>query len=543
MANKRPKGLAGRGLRIAQAAKNSKTAPGAAREIVRTALEAKLLALLGPILPIAIGVVAAIAAAFVGCLLLALVLLTLVAGSSAQSSSCTPPAGAAVDTQLAASGLPVRVTGKPTQLEVAVTIYVVGVRLGGDERVLLAGMETGLAESTLQNIGYGDAAGPDSRGVFQQRDPWGSLQSRLNVAESAVRFYKKPPDGQGAIDLARHNKSMSAHMIAQSVQRSAFSDGSNYLKQRTAALSWIAKAKRFLATGGNANQVQTQNASTFTPASSNATSGTVKGRVSVFGPPTEKSEISADGKQIGNRPGIALYDKSKPGGRNENTLGKNYRVTVIYKGRPHTAVLPQIDVGPHPRTGRAVDVTGAGARKLGIPPSSFPTDTIGEAIPVDALNATADLAAVKQANCGGQENAVPTSGGPTGQIYTVTKTNPWLAKIPGSPYKCDRRVMADLIYLIHKYKLQVTDCHNPSGDHVAWGEHPMGIGVDIVPGRAADRGAAAGGRAATGRASAALDCAVRGEHGGGVADAGRAVVRQAQGAAMAPGFQHLLPAP
>jgi hypothetical protein len=104
-----------------------------------------------------------------------------------------------------------------------------------------------------------------------------------------------------------------------------------------------------------------------------AAGGSVRGRVSTFGPPTEAAGRTASGVSSAN-PGIALYDTKKPGGRGP-TLGHLFDVTI----GGHKATLRQIDVGPAPSTGRVIDVTGAGARKLGIDPRHFPTDSIGTA--------------------------------------------------------------------------------------------------------------------------------------------------------------------
>lgn len=47
---------------------------------------------------------------------------------------------------------------------------------------------TAMGESSLINKGYGDAAGPDSVGLFQQRDTWGSRSDRLQPARAAGFF-------------------------------------------------------------------------------------------------------------------------------------------------------------------------------------------------------------------------------------------------------------------------------------------------------------------------------------------------------------------
>lgn len=90
-----------------------------------------------------------------GALLLATVGLT-----SATSGTCGPAgparqvAGVDLDAeQLANAGLVVEVTA----------------RSGLPARAAVIAVATALQESSLRNLDYGDAAGPDSRGLFQQR--------------------------------------------------------------------------------------------------------------------------------------------------------------------------------------------------------------------------------------------------------------------------------------------------------------------------------------------------------------------------------------
>lgn len=47
---------------------------------------------------------------------------------------------------------------------------------------------TAMQESTLTVLDHGDAAGPDSRGLFQQRDSWGPLNVRMDPAGSTGLF-------------------------------------------------------------------------------------------------------------------------------------------------------------------------------------------------------------------------------------------------------------------------------------------------------------------------------------------------------------------
>ncbi len=52
---------------------------------------------------------------------------------------------------------------------------------------------TAIGESGLVNLAHGDAAGPDSRGLFQQRDngAWGTLADRMTPYIAATNFFDK----------------------------------------------------------------------------------------------------------------------------------------------------------------------------------------------------------------------------------------------------------------------------------------------------------------------------------------------------------------
>jgi hypothetical protein len=54
------------------------------------------------------------------------------------------------------------------------------------------GMMTAIGESNLVNVNYGDLAGPDSRGLFQQRanGAWGSYADRMNPRIAATNFFR-----------------------------------------------------------------------------------------------------------------------------------------------------------------------------------------------------------------------------------------------------------------------------------------------------------------------------------------------------------------
>lgn len=60
--------------------------------------------------------------------------------------------------------------------------------LSRDAQVL--GVQTAIQESTLRVLDHGDHVGPDSRGLFQQRDNWGPLEVRMDPLGSALLFFE-----------------------------------------------------------------------------------------------------------------------------------------------------------------------------------------------------------------------------------------------------------------------------------------------------------------------------------------------------------------
>jgi hypothetical protein len=56
-----------------------------------------------------------------------------------------------------------------------------------------------------------------------------------------------------------------------------------------------------------------------------------------------------------------------------------------------------------------------------------------------------------------------------------------IVAIPGMPgERIDRRILSDVLDLIGRFKVRVTDGYAPTG-HAANGEHPVGLAVDVVP--------------------------------------------------------------
>lgn len=99
---------------------------------------------------------------------------------------------------------------------------------------IVVALATAAQESTWVAVGHGDSAGPDSRGLFQQRDPWGPLAVRMDPKGSAKLFYAalQKVDGWEKLPLGK---------AAQKVQRSADPDGAWYSKHEQLARFAYAK--------------------------------------------------------------------------------------------------------------------------------------------------------------------------------------------------------------------------------------------------------------------------------------------------------------
>lgn len=111
-------------------------------------------------------------------------------GSQAAADVCSPT-GSSVSVD--ASQLPkVAVAGyEGEQLKNAAVIINAGKALGLSARGQTIGVMTAMGESGLRVLDYGDGPGPDSRGLFQQRDngAWGTYPDRMNPTTSATNFF------------------------------------------------------------------------------------------------------------------------------------------------------------------------------------------------------------------------------------------------------------------------------------------------------------------------------------------------------------------
>ncbi|MDR2257197.1 MAG: hypothetical protein LBE25_14550 [Arthrobacter sp.] len=110
----------------------------------------------------------------------------------------------------------VKHTLDPEQAGNAATISAVAVGRELPARATSIALATAYQESKLRNLDYGDTAGPDSRGLFQQRPSqgWGTQAQVMDPVYAAGAFF----DELVTFDY----QNMTVTQAAQKVQRSAF---------------------------------------------------------------------------------------------------------------------------------------------------------------------------------------------------------------------------------------------------------------------------------------------------------------------------------
>jgi len=84
-------------------------------------------------------------------------------------------------------------------------------------QAVIIAYSTVMQESGFISVNYGDKVGPDSRGLFQQRDSWGTLAQRLDPYQSSGLFFDR------LVNVANW-QTIPVTQAAQKVQISAFGD-------------------------------------------------------------------------------------------------------------------------------------------------------------------------------------------------------------------------------------------------------------------------------------------------------------------------------
>ncbi|MDB5243864.1 MAG: surface antigen [Spirosoma sp.] len=114
--------------------------------------------------------------------------LLLLTGPTTSTAATCHPAGAPTGSLAGAS-----VAGyEGDQLTNAALILAAGQHLDLPLRARTIGVMTAMGESSLHVLDHGDSAGPDSRGLFQQRGngAWGSYADRMDPTISATNFFQ-----------------------------------------------------------------------------------------------------------------------------------------------------------------------------------------------------------------------------------------------------------------------------------------------------------------------------------------------------------------
>ena len=169
---------------------------------------------------------------------------TSAATSGAPSSASASQFASALATEVSRTTSSTPVAGySGAQLDNAAAILAAGKRMGLSLRDQTIGVMTAMGESSLKVLDHGDTAGPDSRGLFQQRDngAWGTLAQRMDPSASATSFFT-------ALQRVGGRDSLSPTQVAHTVQRNA--DPNHYTKYWDDAVAVVSRL-----TGASAAQI------------------------------------------------------------------------------------------------------------------------------------------------------------------------------------------------------------------------------------------------------------------------------------------------
>lgn len=125
------------------------------------------------------------------------------------------------------------------QRQVADGVVAAANQLGLGKDAIIIGWAVTLTESGMKVINFGDYSSngqmTTSRGPFQQKEAWGDLADRLDPTKAALMFFKGGAAGQQGLTDITGWETMPKAQAAQAVQKSQFSDGSNFAAQISTA--------------------------------------------------------------------------------------------------------------------------------------------------------------------------------------------------------------------------------------------------------------------------------------------------------------------
>lgn len=152
----------------------------------------------------------------------------LIFGPAQEAGACAP--GRVVDVATVPDGPIAGYSGAQLLNAVHIMNAATALELGRDAQII--GVMTAMGESSLQVLDNGDTAGPDSRGLFQQRDngAWGSYSDRMDPTISATNFFL-------ALQRVPNWASMAPTLAAHQVQGNA--DPYHYEKFYAAAATVV----------------------------------------------------------------------------------------------------------------------------------------------------------------------------------------------------------------------------------------------------------------------------------------------------------------
>ena len=135
---------------------------------------------------------------------------------SSPSAACNPSSSLSATVRDAGAPQPVIDGYSGAQLVNAADIINAGATLDLGVRDQTIAVMTAMGESALTVLDHGDQVGPDSRGLFQQRDngAWGTLTDRMDPTISATNFFK-------ALQAVANRDSLAPTIVANKVQRNA----------------------------------------------------------------------------------------------------------------------------------------------------------------------------------------------------------------------------------------------------------------------------------------------------------------------------------
>ena len=156
-----------------------------------------------------LGLLAGVVLAFTGCSAIAMVGAAGIAQAGECALSDTPTAPSLLAPR-AASTVPTVEGFTAEQVGNAASIVDAATAMQLPERASAIGVMTAIWESSLINIGHGDAVGPDSLGLFQQRTSWGTVAERMDPRTAATKFFTAL---QAVPDWEQLEPTLAAHRV------------------------------------------------------------------------------------------------------------------------------------------------------------------------------------------------------------------------------------------------------------------------------------------------------------------------------------------